>query len=89
MRIKNGHYYVLADYPGISGFRDYSRKEECIVTAEKARNRRTLIDREYLATGKGQFRLGDGHLPDYQPRTSEVEALRWLDQNPFGEIVAV
>jgi len=89
VRIKTGHYYVKADYPGISGFRDFTRKEECIVTAQKARSSRTYIVREYLATGRGQFRLANGRLPEYQPIAHEVEALRWLDENPFAEIIAV
>ena len=50
-------------------------------------NNRGLVVREYLASGLGKFRLADGHLPDYQPIASEVEALRRLDQNPFQGIV--
>ena len=84
IRIKAGHYYVLADHPGISGFKDWTRKVECIVSADKARHNRALIDREYLANGLGTFRIDDGHLPDHQPRVSEVEALRFLDSNPFS-----
>jgi hypothetical protein len=87
MKIKTGHYYVLADHPGISGFKDWTRKVECIVTAEKARHSRPYIAREYLANGIRQFRLYDGHLPDYQPIAREVEALHWLDANPFQAIV--
>jgi hypothetical protein len=86
LRIKKGHFYVLADHPGISGFKDYTRKVETVVTAEKARNHRYCVDREYLASGRGTFRVHDGHLPDYQPRMSEVDALRWLDANPFQGI---
>lgn len=89
MRIKRHHYYVLADYPGISGFRDWSRKVECIVTGHKAANNRSRIVREYLATGRGEFRVEDGHLPDHQPVMREVDALRWLDANPFQSITAV
>jgi hypothetical protein len=89
MRIQQGHYYVLAEYPGISGFKDYTHKEERVVSALKARSRRSIIDREYLATGRGSFRVDDGHLPDYQPIVSEVEALRWLDANPFSAIHAI
>lgn len=88
MTIRTGHYYVLADYPGISGFKDYTRKVECIVTAQKARNNRHLIVREYLARGLGTFRLTDGHLPEFQPIAKEVDALRWLDENPFQHITA-
>lgn len=89
LRIKAGHYYVFADYPGISGFKDYTRKAESVVTADKARLRRYNIDREYLANGLRKFRLADGHLPEHQTVVREVEALRWLDENPFQEIVEV
>lgn len=87
MRIKRNAYYVLADYPGISGFKDWTRKEECIVTGHKAANNRSIVDREYLATGQGEFRCDDGHLPEYQPIMKEVDALRFLDTNPFSRII--
>lgn len=57
--------------------------------APKARNCRLSIVREYLANGLRRFRLADGHLPEYQPVVREVDALRWLDANPYGEIVEV
>ncbi len=89
MKIKANSYYVLADHPGISGFKDWNRKVESICTGHKARNTRSLVVREYLATGLGQFRILDGHLPEYCPVVSEVEMLRWLDANPFQVAVEV
>jgi len=89
MRIKREHYYVLSDFPGISGFRDFTRKVEVVVKGHKAANRRAYIDREYLANGRRYFRIHDGHLPDYCPVVSEVDALRWLDANPWGDISEV
>ena len=86
VRIRRDHYYVLADHPGISGFKDYSRKVECIVTGHKAANNRCLVQREYLASGLGRFECDDGHLPGHRPIVSEVEALRFLDANPFQSI---
>ena len=86
MRIKRNSYYVLADYPGISGFKDWTRKVECVVTGHKASKNRSIVQREYVPNG-GMFRVNDGHLPEFQPRLSEVEALRWLDSNPFQEAV--
>ncbi len=87
MRVKSDHYYVLRDHPGISGFKRVNEWTECIVTGHKARHNRSILDREYLANGLGRFRLGDGHLPDYQPIVNEVEALRWLDSNLYQAIV--
>lgn len=87
IRIKQGHYYVITGHPGISGFKDYSRTVECIVASPRAKRDRINVDREYLATGLGKFRINDGHLPDYQPVVSEVEMLCFLDANPFQEAV--
>lgn len=89
LRIRDGHYYVLGFHPGISGFKQWDKVEEHIVSAAKARNNRAYLLREYLARGLGSFRCDDGHLPDYQPIASEVEALRFLDANPFSSIQAV
>jgi hypothetical protein len=86
MRIKSNSYYVLADHPGISGFKDWSRKEEYIVTGQYAKNNRSLVVREYQAKGIGRFRVHDGRLPEYCPLVSEVEALRWLDSNPYQRV---
>lgn len=89
MRIKLNSYYVLADHPGISGFKDWNRKVESICTGHKARNNRSLVVREYLATGLGKFRVCDGHLPEHCPIVSEVEMLRWLDANQFQDAVKI
>jgi hypothetical protein len=86
VRIKRNSYYVVAGYPGISGFKDYTRKVESVTTGHKAAHERNLVQREYLATGLGNFELHDGHLPGHRPTVSEVEALRWLDANPFQYI---
>ena len=32
------------------------------------------------------FRLSDGHLPEYQPRACEEDALKWLDKNVYQRI---
>ena len=88
-RIRDHHYYVLARHPGISGFQDWTTSEEVVVTGRKARLERCNFAREYLATGRRRFRLHDGHLPGYMPEVPEVDALRWLDANPFGEIAEV
>lgn len=88
-RIHDDHYYLLARYPGISGFRDWTTTEEVVVTGRKARLHRCHMAREYLANGRRHFRLHDGHLPAYMPIVAEVDALRWLDANPFGEIAEV
>lgn len=85
MRIKSNHYYVLRQNGGI--YAGPVKEYEAITTGLKARNARPYVLREYLATRRGQFRLQDGHLPEHCPITSEVEALRWLDANPFQFII--
>jgi hypothetical protein len=89
LRIKPGHYYVLGRTPGISGFQQWGQLVECVVTAQKARLERLKVLREYVPNGQRQFRLCDGHFPEYQPRAPEEEALRWLDAHPWSEIVEV
>lgn len=81
-KIHAARYYLLADHPGISGFKDYSRKVETITTGRKARRERSLIVGEYLPNG-GTFELHDGHLPGHRPIVPMAEAFQWLDQNPF------
>jgi len=88
MRIKTGHYYIIRIYPGISGFQKWDQQEYFVVSALAARScrYRPHVVKEYLAKGHGSFRLGDGHLLEYQPVVEEVEALRWLDKEPFQQI---
>ena len=87
MRIQKSHYYVLRTHPGISGFMQWDKWVESVVTGHKAANNRCSVNREYLANGLSKFRLGDGHLPECQPIAAEVDALRWLDANPYQEII--
>lgn len=89
MRIRSDRYYVLRTHPGISGFIRVNDWVETIMTGYKARHHRSDVDREYLVTGLGKYKIGDGHLSDFQPVLSEDDALRWLDANPYGGIVAI
>ncbi len=88
MKIKDNHYYILKSHPGISGFKR-DTWEYRIVTGRKAKLHKIEIEKEYLANGLGQFRLEEGHLPEYQPIVSEIEALRWLDNEPFGSVFII
>ena len=86
-RIYKNKFYVLADHPGISGFRDWSVKEEVVVTGLKARNNKLLIVREFDPKEEsGNYHLHDGHLPGHQPVAEVSEAIAWLNQNPFQSI---
>lgn len=86
MRIFKNRYYILRRHPGISGFVRWNEWEYSICTGRKAQgNSRLSVLKEFKAKGLGHFRLGNGHLPNYQPEVKEVEALRWLDANPFGK----
>ena len=89
LRIVAGKYYVLARHPGISGFQNWDRLEYSVVTALKARNDRLAVIGELLPVADDRYRLADGHSPDYQPNVAAVNALKWLDANPFGVIVKV
>jgi len=90
MRIYKDRYYLLREHPGLSGFKQWDKWEYYVTTGHKARNERTRVVREYTPQGNGViFRLGDGHLPDYQPRASETDALQWLNDNPYQRITQV
>jgi hypothetical protein len=86
--IKNDHYYLMMTPRGLSGSGDWT-PEYRIVRGSKARLNRLEVDKEYLARGRGEFRLEDGHLPEYQKVVSEVDALRWLDQNPGNSVYPI
>jgi len=86
MRISANKLYVLADHPGISGFRDYSRNVEAITTGLKAVHNKSYVVREFKPQGHGSFELHDGHLPGYRPIVSEELAIQWLEANPYQYI---
>ena len=83
MKIFKNKYYILRDHPGISGFQQWDKCEYRVATGHKARNDKLSIVKEFLANGRGLFRLEDGHLPDYQPKAKEKEIFDWLDINRF------
>jgi len=89
MRIYSDRFYLLRKHPGHSGFQRWNEWEYYITTGRKARNDRSLVVREYKQTGEGVFRIEDGHLPDYQQRKSETDALTWLQENPWQRITEV
>lgn len=79
--------YIVALPQGISGFRRPSVAG--IVTG--ARKRRDLL---YAWDGKlnvstTQFRMNDGHLPEFQPVGGIEEVTAFLQANPYSEAVAV
>ncbi len=87
MKMYANRFYVCADHPGISGFQQWDRLEYWIVTGAKAKLRRTLVVGELLPIAEDVYRLEDGHLPDYQQRARGPNALRWLAENPYAQIV--
>ena len=89
IRIRAGHYYVLARTPGLSGFQRWGELEYDVVTAAKARNRRLEVVGELSPVATDLYRLGDGHIPECQPTALCADALKWLDANLFQAIVKV
>lgn len=87
MRIYKDRFYVLADHPGISGFKDYSRLDYRIVTGHKASRERCYVVGEFLPIAEDWYRLEDGHLPEHQPKATTREALEWLTANPYSAVV--
>ena len=86
MRIYKKKHYILQSIPGISGFKQWNKRTYCICTGQHAQHNRLDIVKEFSANGKGEFCLADGHLPDYQPKAKEVNALHWLNNNPNSVI---
>lgn len=86
MRIYKKKYYILCHIPGTSGFQRWNEREYSVCTGHHAQYNRTKVAKEFIANGKGNFRLCDGHLPDQQPRSNEADALKWLDENHYSEI---
>jgi len=88
MRIYRDRVYVLANFPGISGYKDWSRLAYRIGSGKHAANNRTEAIGE-LRARSGLYRLQDGHLPDYQPRVGLDDALAWIQSNPYQTAVPV
>lgn len=84
MRIFKNKYYILKSIPGISGFQRWNEREYRVATGYKASHDRLNVVKEFRENGRGQFRLEDGHLPDYQPRAKEKEIIPWLDKEIFN-----
>jgi hypothetical protein len=84
MRIQTGKLYVLESNRGISGFQDWLHFDLRIVSAETARYCRTRVLFEFDPSAPGTYRLDDGHLPDYQPRTDGQGVLEYLSNNPYS-----
>ena len=46
--------------------------------------RRDCLRWSSTAAPGNSYRLGDGHLPEFQPRVGLAEAMAWLTNNPNG-----
>lgn len=89
MRIYKRKYYILWKTPGLSGFRQWDKREYRVCTGYKASLNKTHVVKEFLANGRGVFRLEDGHLPDYQPVVKEKEIYDFLDNEPYQTVFIV
>ena len=83
MRIHKSRFYILADHPGISGFQQWDKLEYRLVTGHKAATYRCKIVGEWLPTDSDNWALEDGHVQGYQPIARNIEAVLWLQANPF------
>ena len=85
MRIYKDRFYILRNEKqcNITTGQWSTTPTEIVVTGHIACNRKGAVDsiREFKPTGKGLFRVEDGHLPDYQPRLNETDMLEWLRVN--------
>ena len=85
-RVYKDRLYMMSEHPGLSGFQQWDKYHYYIVMGYKAQNNRSGIIHEYRPSGRGLFRIEDGHLPDYQPRYEEAAAIQWLKANIWQRI---
>ena len=83
MRVYKNKYYILKKHPGLSGFTQWNKYEYRVCSGHKAASCKSYIVREFKANGRGQFRLEDGHVPEYQPLVKEKEIFNWIDVNLY------
>ena len=84
MRIYDARFYAIAETPGISGFQQWDKIQVRIVTGRVARRLRSYITGEFDATTEQIYRLDEGHLPDYQPRTDAAGVIAYLTENIYS-----
>ena len=89
MKIYRDKFYVLAETPGISGFKRYGELEFCVVTGYKAVNERARVIGQYLPTSEDRFILCDGHMPHLCPQGDWGIALDFLSINTFQRVVPI
>lgn len=83
MHIEAGKLYVLKDDSGISGHQDWNHFCMRVVTpAIACLNRSRLLFEFDPRTHFGTYRLDNGRLPDYQPRTDSFGVVRFLAKYP-------
>ena len=82
MKIYKKKFYVSEVIPGLSGFQQWDKREYFLVmgTSKNSAN----IVREFVSEDAHVFRLENGRLPEYQPIVTEIEAMAWLQENPFS-----
>lgn len=91
MRIYKDRFYLMEqrEYKVIGNVTADDNFDQYVTTGHAAQRDRTRVVSEYAQGRYDIFRLEDGHLPDYQPRTNEAEALEWLQDNPYQRITPV
>lgn len=77
-RIMAGRVYVRESIPGISGFKQWDRRELRLVNAATARLYRSEITGEYAPSPGDSFRLEDGRAPEFQPVADATDATAWV-----------
>ena len=88
-RIYSDRCYIVGIPQGISGF----PKPPVLGVVSGTLYRRDFhrfVDAPRMGNlNARQFRVEDGHLPDYQPRVSYDVACQWVLANPFHPAIAL
>ena len=81
MKIFKNRYYLMKNLH----YRYYTNHlindQYFICTGHYAANNRRDIIKEFRPLFSAWFRVEDGHLPEYQPRLSQDDTLKWLRSN--------
>ncbi len=84
MRIYSERFYEIDETPGISGFQRWDKILVRVVTGRVARRLRSSIIGEFNVTNTSTYRLDEGHLPDYQPRTNAAGVVAYLTEHVYS-----
>jgi hypothetical protein len=90
MRIFKDRFYKIEEIPGLSGFKQWDKREISIISGIAAQSsKRIYVTEEAYIQPQLRYELDDGHLPGYRPVVLGEEAKAFLANNPYSRIKEV